>query len=298
MMDRGEEKATQFASAMGDGPSGDRTGPRSRASAGTHPQTRGHVVIFLPALNEEGSIGRVLQRIPRAQLEAAGYSVSVWVVDGNSTDRTLEVASDRGASVFVQSGRGKGAGMRQAFQHLLTTRELADGGSRDPEFFLMLDADGTYPPEAVPEFVEALARGNDVVLGSRFRGQMAEGAMTPLNAIGNRALSRLARVLYGVHVSDVCTGMWGFTADALRQIPLQAGGFDLEADLFGSACLSRVRIEELPIDYDTRIGPSRMMPLRTGLKIAWRLFVRRVNSVRAKGPFGGSLYDTPERATA
>src|SRR5213078_847909 len=113
--------------------------------------------------------------------------------------------------------------------------------------------------------------------GSRFRGRMAEGAMTPLNAIGNRILSALARLLFGVSVTDVCTGMWGFKADALRRIPLEASGFDLEADLFGSACLSQARITELPIDYDARIGPAKMLPLRSGLQIALRLFVRRLN---------------------
>src|SRR5437773_1535265 len=218
-----------------------------------------------------------LDRIPRAQLEAAGYTVSIWLVDGNSTDRTLEVGRKNGASVFIQAGRGKGNGMRQAFDHLLRTRDRADGGSREPEFFLMLDADGTYPPEAIQRFLEALASGNDVVLGSRFRGRMAEGAMTPLNAIGNRILSALARLLFGVSVTDVCTGMWGFKADALRRIPLEASGFDLEADLFGSACLSQARITELPIDYDARIGPAKMLPLRSGLQIALRLFVRRLN---------------------
>jgi glycosyltransferase involved in cell wall biosynthesis len=241
------------------------------------PNPRGHVVIFLPALNEERGIARVLERIPRAQLEAAGYTVSIWVVDGNSTDHTLEVGRKRGASVFIQAGRGKGNGMRQAFDHLLRNRERADGGSREPEFFLMLDADGTYPPEAIFEFLDALASGNDVVLGSRFRGRMAEGAMTPLNRIGNKVLSGLARLLFGVSVTDVCTGMWGFKAEALREIPLEASGFDLEADLFGSACLSQARITELPIDYAARIGPPKMLPLRSGLQIALRLFVRRLN---------------------
>src|SRR5207247_2179798 len=103
------------------------------------PSPRGHVVIFLPALNEERAIGKVLDRIPRAQLEAAGYTVSIWLVDGNSTDRTLEVGRKNGASVFIQAGRGKGNGMRPAFDHLLRTRDRADGGSREPEFFLMLD---------------------------------------------------------------------------------------------------------------------------------------------------------------
>jgi dolichol-phosphate mannosyltransferase len=250
-------------------------------AVGTNPQPRprGHVVIFLPALNEERAIGHVLDRIPKAQLEAVGYSVSVWVVDGNSTDRTLEVIRKSGASVFIQAGRGKGNGMRQAFDHLLHARDRADGGSAEPEFYLMLDADGTYPPEMVPAFLDALESGHDVVLGSRFRGQMAHGAMTPLNAIGNRVLSALARFLFGVSVTDVCTGMWGFKAEKLREIPLEAGGFDLEADLFGSACLSQARITELPIDYAARIGPPKLIPLRTGVQIAMRLFARRLNGL-------------------
>jgi dolichol-phosphate mannosyltransferase len=252
---------------------------RPEGDAGDFPQqgSRGHVVIFLPALNEERAIGKVLERIPRAQLEASGYTVSIWVVDGRSTDRTLEVGRKKGASVFVQRGRGKGNGMRQAFDHLLRSQEQADGGSREPEFFIMLDADGTYPPEAISEFLDSLASGNDVVLGSRFRGQMAEGAMSPLNAIGNRLLSTLARILFGVSVSDVCTGMWGFKADALRQMPLVAGGFDLEADLFGAACLNQARIAELPIDYGARIGPPKLIPLKEGLRIARRLVLRRLN---------------------
>jgi dolichol-phosphate mannosyltransferase len=132
--------------------------------------------------------------------------------------------------------------------------------------------------EAVPHgFLDSLASGNDVVLGSRFRGQMAEGAMSPLNAIGNRLLSILARILFGVPVSDVCTGMWGFKADALRQMPLVAGGLDLEADLFGAACLNQARIAELPIDYRARIGPPKLIPLKEGLRIARRLVLRRLN---------------------
>lgn len=269
---------TVVAEAMGGGFEEESTA-RPEGAAEDIPQqgSRGHVVIFLPALNEERAIGKVLERIPRAELEASGYTVSIWVVDGRSTDQTLEVGRKKGASVFVQRGHGKGNGMRQVFDHLLRSREQADGGSREPEFFIMLDADGTYPPEAISEFLDSLASGNDVVLGSRFRGQMAEGAMSPLNAIGNRLLSILARILFGVSVSDVCTGMWGFKVDALRQMPLVAGGFDLEADLFGAACLNQARIAELPIDYGARIGPPKLIPLKEGLRIARRLVLRRLN---------------------
>jgi dolichol-phosphate mannosyltransferase len=271
---------TEIAETVGDGLSRDAGELQEEKSP--H-DSRSRVVIFLPALNEEGGIGHVMDRIPRAELEAAGHSVSVWIVDGNSTDRTLEVGRARGAKVFVQDGRGKGNGMRQAFHQRLHRRDYTDGGSFDREFYMMLDADGTYPPEAIPEFVESLASGNDVVLGSRFRGRMEEGAMSPLNAMGNRMLSKLAQVLYGVPVTDVCTGMWGFTPEALRRIPLEATGFDLEADLFGSACLSQARIHELPVDYAARIGSAKLSPLRTGWQIARRLLTRRLSGRYSEG---------------
>lgn len=264
---------TKFAEELVDGHSGELG---AHPAGDTQPGGPGQIVILLPALNEERGIGPVMDRIPRAELEAAGYALSVWLVDGNSSDRTLEVGRDRGANVFVQKGQGKGTGMRQAFEHLLHARDYADGGSIDREFYIMLDADGTYPPEAIPEFVAALAKGNDVVLGSRFRGRMADGAMTPLNVFGNRMLSTLARLLYGVPVTDVCTGMWGIRADSLRQISLKATGFDLEADLFGSMCLSGARSHELAIDYATRIGPAKLVPFRNGLQIAKRLLIRRL----------------------
>ena len=247
------------------------------AARGPTRDSRGRVVVLLPALNEEQAIGGVLDRIPRVRLEAMGYAVSVWVVDGNSTDRTLEVIRDSGAKVFIQKGRGKGNGVRQAFDHLLQVSPSAKPAPQGREFFMMLDADGTYPPEDIPKFVSALEAGNEIVLGSRFRGTMADGAMTHLNAIGNRALSILAHLLYGVPVTDLCTGMWGFNAAALRRIELVAAGFDLEADLFGSACMSHVRIIEMPIDYAARIGPPKLIPLRTGVQIAWRLVSRRLN---------------------
>src|SRR5207247_1741306 len=107
------EQTTMIAEAMGGGQSEDEVAHLSGAERDSpQPSPRGHVVIFLPALNEERAIGKVLDRIPRAQLEAAGYTVSIWLVDGNSTDRTLEVGRKNGASVFIQAGRGKGNGRR------------------------------------------------------------------------------------------------------------------------------------------------------------------------------------------
>ena len=154
------------------------------------------VVVLLPALNEEPAIGAVIDRIPLDWMRTCGYDVRVWVVDGQSTDATMDIARARGASTFVQSGTGKGNGVRQALAEILAnpTRPLTWG----ERFFVMLDADGTYPADAIPRFVEALESGEEVVLGSRLWGSIADGAISDLNRLGNRLLSALASLLYRV----------------------------------------------------------------------------------------------------
>src|SRR5437870_3160313 len=80
------------------------------------------IVVLLPALNEAMAVGSVIERIPMEPLKRAGYDVYVWVVDGRSVDATPQVARDRGASIYVQSGAGKGNGVRQALDHLMNDR--------------------------------------------------------------------------------------------------------------------------------------------------------------------------------
>jgi glycosyltransferase involved in cell wall biosynthesis len=234
------------------------------------------IVVLLPALNEEMAVGSVIERIPMEPLKRAGYDVYVWVVDGRSVDGTPEVARDRGASIYVQSGAGKGNGVRQALDHLMHDRSRQN--IPGPKLYVMLDADGTYPPEQIPEFVEALESGCDVVAGSRLRGRIEDGAFTSLNRLGNEALSGFARFLFGFPISDVCTGMWAFREDALQHFRLVAESFDLEADIFASACEVGAHMKELPVDYACRIGEAKLVPLRTGLLIAWRLLMRRLNT--------------------
>ena len=240
------------------------------------------IVVLLPALNEAMAVGSVIERIPMEALRGAGYEVYVWVVDGRSVDATPEVAKERGASIYVQRGAGKGNGVRQALDHLMNDRSRQNIAA--PRVYVMLDADGTYPPEAIPEFVEALESGCDVVAGSRLRGRIEDGALTSLNRLGNQALSGLAAFLFGFPISDVCTGMWAFREDCLQRFRLAAESFDLEADIFASACEVGARMRELPVDYACRIGEAKLIPLRTGLLIAWRLMMKRLNARDLVGP--------------
>ncbi|MEE9196825.1 MAG: glycosyltransferase family 2 protein [bacterium] len=235
----------------------------------------GRVVVILPALNEAEAIGGVLTRMPRNELKAQGYALSVWVVDGKSKDATRDVAMSNGAGILVQRGSGKGNAMTQAFDFFVEPE--VNPPAEQPasqRYFIMLDSDGTYPPEAIPSFVNALDEGYDVVMGSRFQGLIETGALTDLNRFGNRALTRFASFLFRAPVTDVCTGMWGLSERFLRRFVSTANGFDLEADIFASACNEVSRMTEVPISYARRIGTPKLVPIRTGLQIAWRLLLR------------------------
>ena len=220
--------------------------------------------ILLPALNEEDGVEAVMKRISTT-LHRKGLSYSVYLLDGQSTDQTRAVATKLGAEVFVQSGHGKGSAFREFVPKI------------KEDFTVLLDSDGTYPPEAIPELVAALKEASPVVLGSRLRGSIDEGAMSGLNYAGNVLLSRFASVLFATPISDVCSGMWAFVSDRLKSLSLTATGFDLEADLFAECALRGIPILEIPIRYDRRIGEPKLH-LKEGFRIALALLKKRLRS--------------------
>jgi len=221
--------------------------------------------ILLPALNEEHGVEAVMKRIPRSTLKRNGLSFCVYLLDGRSTDRTRAVATKLGAEVFVQTGHGKGSAFREFVPKI------------KEDFTILLDSDGTYPPEAIPELVEALGDDSPVVLGSRLRGSIGEGAMSGPNYVGNLLLSRFASFLFATPISDVCSGMWAFVSDRLKSLGLTANGFDLEADIFAECALRRIPILEIPIRYDRRIGEPKLR-LKEGFRIAFALLKKRLRS--------------------
>jgi glycosyltransferase involved in cell wall biosynthesis len=272
--------------------------------------TASKIVVMIPALNEERSIGKVIDDIPRKELMSRGYEVRVVVVDGQSTDRTLAIAREKGAYVLVQKGRGKGLGVRQAIA-LCDPREVVPkvlaltGGlcakfsdlasMLDAKYMVMIDADGTYPPRYIPDVISALEAGADVVMGSRFKGNIAEGAMTPLNHFGNIVLSDIATLLYQHPCTDLCKGMWGFNSHALRTLELDSKHFELEAEMFAETVKKGLRLEEIPINYLPRAGETKLVPLKAGVTIMTKLLERRFWS--AAGEFDMKVARRTENST-
>ncbi|MFP4116291.1 MAG: glycosyltransferase family 2 protein [Candidatus Aenigmatarchaeota archaeon] len=210
------------------------------------------VAVLLPTLNEEESIGEVLEGIP----ETEGYEVDPVVVDGLSTDGTVEIAREKGARVLLVPERGKGIAFRAAVKHLLDEYDR----------FVMLDADTTYPPEYIPEFLEELEE-HDFVRGAR---NLRRENMHLTHIIGNTLTSFITSLLFQP-TRDLCTGYLGFTREALEKMELRARGFDLEADIFAKASRKGLDIEEIEVEYRHRKGESNLDPVPDSFRIILRL---------------------------
>ncbi len=207
------------------------------------------VGILIPALNEEKSIGEVIEGFKKL-----GYS-RILVIDGNSTDRTREVAMEKGAEVIVQTGKGKGQAVREAFQYM------------NDDVVVMIDADGTYLPEDVDKILEPLKRGiADHVIGNRLQN-FEKGAFTRLNLFGNKVINFIFRVLYGVNLHDILSGYRALTREVYKSISIQKEGFEVETEMTVETIANGFRIAEVPIYYRKRAGKTKLNPFMDGYRI-------------------------------
>lgn len=224
------------------------------------------VAVTIPTLNEERSIGKVIDDVPVAGLLQSGFETAVYVIDGSSSDNTREIAVEKGAKVILEERRGKGSAIQTAFKSI------------NADYVIMVDGDGTYPIEMATEVIRLL-QTNDVVIGSRLKGTIEPGAMTNLNVAGNALLSLLAGMLFGVQISDLCTGFWGYKGDAIRRFELGARGFEIEADMFAECVRKGLHIAEIPVTYRARADQPKLSSIRDGVKIGLFLCKRRLEQV-------------------
>jgi glycosyltransferase involved in cell wall biosynthesis len=215
------------------------------------------VSFLIPAYNEAATIGEVLARIARLDLEA-----QVIVVDDGSTDGTAEVAEAAGATVIRQPNRGKGAAIRAAIP-------LIEG-----EITVIQDADMEYDPAEVPSLIEPIVNGvADVVFGSRLSGGRPQRAYLFWHLVGNRFLSLLTCVLFNTTLSDMETGYKAFRSEVIMSLDLRENKFGIEPEITGKVCKLKLRIYELPISYYGRsYEEGKKITWRDGFRAVWVLF--------------------------
>ena len=217
------------------------------------------VAIVLPALNEEEGLLHTLDDIPFSALRRSGWIVRPLVVDGGSTDRTLEIARERGVAVLHQRTRGKGAAIRETLAFL---------DRQNVRYAVFLDADFTYPGGAIPAVVELLVAGSQLAIGVREPVRPAnDDAREFVHRLGNRILNLTASQLSGLPILDLCSGFWAVDVRAITPLNLETNGFEIEAELFTKACRAGYTLSQIPIPYRERLGIAKLHAVRDGVRI-------------------------------
>jgi glycosyltransferase involved in cell wall biosynthesis len=210
--------------------------------------------IILPCLNEAETIGVCVEKARRA-LAGMGLEGEVIVADNGSTDGSRELARSMGARVVDQPIKGYGAAYLKGL-------EAARG-----DYIVMGDSDDTYDFLDAPKLIKELEAGADMVLGSRFKGNILPGAMSFSHRyIGNPILSGILNLFFGSRISDCHSGFRAFTREAAQRLQLSTLGMEFASEMIVAALRHRLRIVEVPIIYHPRKGESKL----ESLSDAWR----------------------------
>ena len=244
------------------------------------------VSVVIPALNEAKNLPHVLPKLPP-------YVYEVILVDGHSSDGTIEIARALYPEIRVltQSGRGKGDALACGFA-------AARG-----DIVVMLDADGSARPEEIPRFVDALVRGADMAKGSRFADGGGSADITRLRNLGNRMIGALVNILYGTRYTDLCYGYNAFWRRPLSRLRLDCDGFEVETLINVRAAKAGLHIVEVPSFEDPRIhGASNLRAFRDGCRIVRLIlrerFRRAWPAIYVVEPFAAPPTGPPAEATA
>ena len=221
------------------------------------------LAVVVAAYNEEEGIAPTL-----SELKERLNKPQLIVVDGKSSDRTLELAKDLGAEVLIQKGKGKGDAMAQGVNHL----------NGNKSYIAFTDADYTYPAVHLKEMINVLDLNPEVgmVLGDRFSKRYKLESDRNQFYIGNRILGLTQKIFNGVNLNDPYTGLRLVRSELLKDWKPKSDGFDIEAELNHHIKRSGYNIVELPIKYRKRLGKKKLS-FKHGLKILRRIIIERLS---------------------
>jgi glycosyltransferase involved in cell wall biosynthesis len=216
--------------------------------------------VVIPAYNEEQGIADVLGRTIRAcsgmVARVPGFhGYEVIVVNDGSRDKTGRIVTDVQGVRLIEHpvNRGYGAALKTGF-------EASTG-----DYIAFLDADGTYPPECLPELLRAAMKGDvDLVIGSRLSNDRS--GMPLLRKVGNAAFALLLSWIVARKVTDTASGMRIIRRDILSRLVPLPDGLDLTPAMSTIALHEGLRVVEVPIPYDKRVGRSKLSIVKDGVR--------------------------------
>ena len=214
------------------------------------------LTVLMPCLDEARTVGTCVRKAIEA-CRAAGVDAEVLVADNGSQDGSPELARAAGARVIQVAEKGYGAALQAGI-------EAARG-----RFIVMGDADDSYEFEDVPRFLARLRAGDELVMGSRFRGIIHPGAMPFLHRfLGNPVLTWILNLFFGAGITDAHCGMRGFSRAAVRSLSLRSAGMEFASEMVIRAAQQNLRIGEVPTSLKPD-GRGRRPHLRTW-RDGWR----------------------------
>jgi hypothetical protein len=228
------------------------------------------ISVIFPTINEEQGIGPTLDAINKKEFENNNWELEIIIVDGNSKDRTQEIAREKGAKVIIESRRGYGraykTGMPQATGDIIVTG----------------DADATYPFDHIHNYVQQLLDEDlDFITTDRF-AKLHHGSMSVKHYFGNTILNWTMRILFFMNVHDSQSGMWIFRKKALEKVqPIEAfnDGMpfseEIKIEMFTN---KQVKAKEIPSMLRAREGEVKIESFSDGIKNLKFLFLKRVRN--------------------
>ena len=216
---------------------------------------RSAVTVVIPAYNEEKTIGNVISETTLI-MNGLGVPYEIIVVDDGSTDKTGQIASNHKAIVLSnEKNFGKGYSLRKAL-------EYATG-----DIIVTIDSDGEHKPKEIPDLVEPLFNGTDIVAGSRFLGSQRR-ATTNINLIGNFFFNAAIMTLTGKVVTDSQTGFRAVKRHVLETLNLESDGYEIEAEITVKGLRNGFNFKEKPITVERRkYNVSKLKLLSDGTRI-------------------------------
>jgi len=226
----------------------------SKGNIMREPTANKRICVVIPTLNEEKTINTVVRGFSEL---ADHFPLSILVVDGHSSDNTLKFARKAGASVIVQSKRGKGAAMIEAISKTKN------------DVYVFIDGDGTYLPSELEQIVSSVLNDKaDMVIGSRFKGKTEKGSIAPINILGNKFFNLITGLVFNVHTSDIFSGYRAVKKEVLEKINLRSCHFEVEAEMTVKTIAKGFKVSEVPITYlRRRENSTKLRPFKDGLCI-------------------------------
>ncbi|MBU0979700.1 MAG: glycosyltransferase family 2 protein [Nanoarchaeota archaeon] len=204
------------------------------------------IVVTIPAYNEEKTIGQVVTSIKEV-MNKHRHNYRILIVDDGSTDKTVAIARKLGAMVHSHP---KNYGLAETFN-----TELDIAVQEGFDIIVHFDADGQYLAKDIPRLIEVFKQGNDLVLGSRFKGKIEK--MSLLKRMGNKAFSRVVSNICGLKISDAQTGFRVFSKEVARI--RVASSYTYTQEQIIRAVKAKFKIAEVPVYFARRKDKSRLM---------------------------------------